>query len=95
MKKFTLFSKSIIVIGTLVISVTNLKAQNGTIKGTVTDDNGPLAGASVSTEGKTGTTTDNSGTYELTVKPGRHTLSITYVGYQVSTKQVTVKFIAI
>ncbi|MEO8412916.1 MAG: TonB-dependent receptor [Ginsengibacter sp.] len=91
MKKFTLFSKSIIVIVILVISVTDLHAQNGTIKGTVTDANGPLAGASVSTEGKTGTTTNNSGSYELTVKPGRHTLSISYVGFQVGTKQVTVK----
>ncbi len=67
-------------------------AQNGTLKGVVRDDRGPLAGASVTVAGKgIGTTTNENGVYELQVAPGKYTLGISYVGYQLYNKRVDVK----
>ena len=53
------------------------------IKGTVKSVSQQfLTGASVTIEGSTsGAVTDNNGNYTLTVKPGRHTVTFSYVGY--------------
>ncbi|MEO8859998.1 MAG: TonB-dependent receptor, partial [Ginsengibacter sp.] len=91
MKSISFPLKAIALICVTFFFFAKSEAQNGIIKGTVTDENGPLAGASVSIGGKNGTTTNNYGNYELSVKPGKHTLSITYVGYQLSSRQVDVK----
>ena len=91
MKSISFTLKAIVLICVTFFFFAKSEAQSGIIKGTVTDENGPLAGASVSIGEKNGTTTDNSGNYELSVKPGKHTLSITYVGYQLSSRQVDVK----
>lgn len=64
-------------------------AQTGTIKGVVRDERGPMAGASVTVNNK-GTSTNENGEYQLKVAPGKHTVSFTYAGYQLFTKQVTV-----
>lgn len=58
-------------------------SQNRTITGKVTDDKGAaLQGASVAVRGsKTGTSTDASGSFKLTVPPGANTLVITSVGF--------------
>jgi iron complex outermembrane receptor protein len=57
-------------------------AQSGIIKGLVNDASGnPLAGASVSVEGKKiGTITDLSGSYLLKLSPGKYNIIVTFVG---------------
>jgi iron complex outermembrane receptor protein len=91
MKSISFTLKATVLICLTFFFFAKSEAQSGIIKGTVTDENGPLAGASVSIGEKNGTTTNSSGNYELSVKPGKHTLSITYVGYQLSSRQVDVK----
>ena len=90
MRKLHQLSKAICTVIILLISGTWLHAQTGTIKGTVSDERGPLSGASVSVSSTKGTTTSESGGYELKVAPGRYTLSFTYAGFQLYTRQVTV-----
>jgi len=53
-------------------------SQNKTITGKVTDDKGsPLQGATISVRGsKTGTSTDASGAFRLSVPPGSNTLAL-------------------
>ncbi len=62
-----------------------LIAGPGTITGTVTDQltHLPISGASVSCTGSpcTGTTTDGSGNFTLTVAPGTYAISVTAPGY--------------
>ena len=64
-------------------------AQQKTVSGTVTDENGlPLPGATVIRSGTTsGTTTDFDGKYQMRVNTG-DVLEISYVGY--ATQSVTV-----
>ncbi|MBA2563459.1 MAG: TonB-dependent receptor [Chitinophagaceae bacterium] len=88
----TLPLQKLISLFVFIFSFTIAWAQNGTIKGVVRDDRGPLAGASVTVAGKgIGTTTNENGVYELQVAPGKYTLAISYVGYQLYNKRVDVK----
>lgn len=68
----------------LFLTSTSLLAQNGTLRGTVTDaGNGetvPFATILVQ-ETNTGTTTDLDGAYELNLSPGTYTLVFKYLGY--------------
>src|SRR5437016_463642 len=92
MRKFQLLRKAILSICMLLASLVWAQAQNGTIKGMVRDDRGPLAVASVTIEGKNiGTTTNDNGEYELKVAPGSYTLVVSYAGHQTYTKRVQVK----
>lgn len=77
MKKFfTIF------LSVLFISM-NSMAQTSTITGTVTDaDTGePLIGATVYTEGTTGTVTDFDGLYTIKLERGTQVLQVSYVSY--------------
>ncbi len=75
-----------------IFSLTTACAQNGTIKGVVRDERGPLANASITVGGKgIGTTTNENGAYELQVTPGKYTIAISYVGYQLYNKRVEVR----
>jgi len=77
----------------MLISITSGFGQ-GIIKGTIADaeDNVPLVAATVSLKGTTiGTVTDFNGEYILTVKPGNHTLVISYLGYDTKEMPVTVE----
>lgn len=65
-------------------------AQNGTVSGTITGKEGPLAGATVSAGGKI-TVTTAEGKFSLSLKPGNYKLAVSYVGYQLSEKSITVK----
>ena len=70
------------------------QSGNGNIKGQITDTDGTtLPGASVSIKGTTrGVTTDLSGNFELlSVKAGKYTLVINYMGYKESQVEVEVK----
>ncbi len=63
-------------------------ANDITVKGTVTSlDGDPLAGASVKAQGGSGTSTDASGNYSITVKENA-TLVFSYVGYASQTINV-------
>ncbi len=86
-KYFTLLS-----ILMLCIAAT-LNAQNGGVKGRITDGtNDVLIGANVSIKGTTtGTTSDTNGNFTLSpIANGTHTIVITYVGYETIEKQVTI-----
>lgn len=65
-------------------------AQQKTVSGTVTDENGlPMLGASVIIKGTTtGTTTDFDGNYSINANTG-DVLEFSYVGY--STQSITVE----
>ena len=69
-------------------------AQQGTITGRVLDktNKSPLIGANVVLEGTTqGTATDADGKYAiLQVDPGMYTIMVSYIGYQVYKKDITV-----
>lgn len=69
-------------------------AQKATIKGILTDSktSEALIGVNVSTEDSTvGSITDTDGKYELSVSPGKHQLTFSYVGYDNIVKEVSVK----
>lgn len=92
MRKFTLITKVLLTLFISLAFSTLVKAQNGTIKGIVKDENGPLSNASVTIAGKKrGTTTNEKGEYVLKVEPGNYTLHISYVGYQLYSRRVNVK----
>jgi len=66
-------------------------AQKGTIKGTISDADGPLIGASVVISGTSqGSVTDIDGTYDIITEPGTYTIEASYIGYATSKKEVTV-----
>lgn len=67
-------------------------AQTGTIRGTVTDNSGPLPGVQVVIQGTTrGDVTTPDGSYEITGVPaGEYTVQAKFVGYSTQTAQVTV-----
>ncbi len=75
------FSRSTLLFALLITSLYSF-AQNGTVRGTVRDENGqPLSGASVTVQGsKNGVVTDNNGNYSISVPPGKQTLIISFVG---------------
>src|SRR2546425_343104 len=92
MRKIQSLRAAILSICMLVGSLVWAQAQNGTIKGVVRDERGPLAGASVSIEGQNkGTTTNENGEYELKVPAGSYTITISFAGYQSYSKRVQVK----
>lgn len=74
----------------LFFSAGTVAAQQGTLFGTVTDENRePLPGATVLLSGTNfGTSTDANGAYELAVPAGEYTVVIRFVGYQSFRQQV-------
>ncbi len=53
------------------------------VRGSVTDENGPVAGVTVTEKGTSNaTTTDNNGNYTITVKNANSVLVFSYVGYK-------------
>lgn len=67
-------------------------AQKGTIKGKVVDNdtNEPLIGVNVIYAPGKGAATDFDGMFMFEVPNGKYTLNISYVGYQVEQKDITV-----
>ena len=90
MRKILQLRKAILSFIILFCSISYTQAQSSSIKGVVRDERGPLAGASVSVSNNNGTTTNENGEYELRVSPGRHTITITYAGYQLYNAQTNV-----
>lgn len=69
-------------------------AEAGTLRGTVTDKSTgkPVPGARVSLTGASdrNVTTEDDGTYQLTVTPGEYTVKASIYGYETATATVTV-----
>lgn len=84
------FLKSIFVGFLVVITVTSVKAQERTVQGTVTDENGdPAVGATVLIQGTTtGTITDVNGSYKLTVPGPETVLFFSFIGFKSQEVQV-------
>lgn len=87
MKKLLL--KSMVV---LLLIASQAHAQNRAITGTVTgkDDGAPIPGASIVIKGtKTGTQTNPTGNFSITVGPGPQTLVVSFIGYLSKTVAIT------
>lgn len=64
--------------------------NNATISGKVSGADGALNGASVNVD-KKGTTTGADGEFTISVEPGRHTIIVSYVGYQSVSRTLSVQ----
>lgn len=76
-----------------ILNFVSLFAQKATIKGILKDSktNETLIGVNISVDSITGTTTNEDGSYELSVEPGKYNIVYSYIGYDNITKQVTAK----
>src|SRR5215471_4476037 len=83
--------KALILCPLLVLLTQVSWAQNKTISGKILDDKGaPVIGASVVVKGgKTGTTTDGTGHFNLVVPSSTTTVVVSYVGYNPQELNVT------
>ena len=85
--------KAVTITTALLFLLTGAMAQTGSISGTVIDGGGAaLAGANVMVEGtELGAATDVGGNYSISgVSAGTHTVTASFVGYESSSKSVTV-----
>lgn len=74
-----------------LFSFYSLTAQNGTIEGTISDEQGPLIGASVVVKGLTaGAVTDFDGKYSISLPAGTHTITVSYIGYSTISQDTTI-----
>ncbi|MBQ0087391.1 MAG: TonB-dependent receptor [Bacteroidales bacterium] len=75
-------------LATVLVFAAGVNAQNVKVSGTVSDNVGPVAGASILVKGTTeGTITDVDGKYSISV-PANATLVVSFIGYQ--TEEVAV-----
>jgi len=90
MKKSTLQLKLLHAVLFLLCAYT-LSAQSGTLTGNISDQDGPLIGATVEIvgEGK-GTVTDLDGNFSINLEPGDYTLEASYAGYEAIQKTIRV-----
>ncbi len=76
----------------LFTSISSIAFSQGMVKGTVTDGNEPVIGATVVVSGTTtGTTTDFDGAYSLNLPAGTYDLDISYIGFSTQSVTVTVQ----
>jgi len=67
-------------------------AQKGLITGTVTDEYGPLIGATITIAGtSTGSTSNMDGIYEITIEPGNYTIEARYIGFDAQLQDAIVE----
>ncbi|MFY8213130.1 MAG: carboxypeptidase-like regulatory domain-containing protein [Flavobacterium sp.] len=75
-----------LILSVLFVSVLSFAQNKGTLSGTVTDkdqNNLPLPFANVLIKGTTtGVTTDEKGTYKLSLAPGNYTIQFSFIGYE-------------
>ena len=68
-------------------------AQLGSISGTVSDEFGPLSGAKVKIEGTDlSISCDINGAYSIDIKPGKYTVSASYLLYKTKKKSADISF---
>jgi len=75
-----------------IYTIKRVRKAKISIRGIAKDKTGhPMIGANITllSAGK-GVTTDETGTFELVVKQGRHSITASYVGYQSITKEIEV-----
>ena len=83
MEKKSCFLKAFGIMLLCVLFATQANAQEITVTGTVTDNFGPVIGASVVVDGTSnGCITDLDGKFSLTNVPSNGTLTFSYIGYQ-------------
>ena len=83
MEKKSCFLKAFGIMLLCVLFTTQANAQEITVTGTVTDNFGPVIGASVVVDGTSnGCITDLDGKFSLTNVPSNGTLTFSYIGYQ-------------
>lgn len=82
--------KLILILSAVFVFVLHAAAQNRTVSGKVTEENGnPLEGVSVtSTDGKQGTQTDKAGTYSISVSASTKTLIFSIVNFEAQSKSI-------
>ncbi len=74
----------------LLLCAYTLSAQS-TITGNISDDDGPLIGATIELLGEgRGTVTDLDGNFSIDVEPGDYTLEASYAGYEAMQKTIRV-----
>lgn len=88
----TLLRNAALLASLLLFNAAALLAQTGSVSGVVTDDVGPVIGATVVLDGTTnGTTTDLDGKYTISgLKAGQYTLKYSFVGMEDQRQKVTV-----
>lgn len=86
--KRKLKTKQLLIFCLFLIFSISLYAQNKTISGVVTNDDGaPLEGVSVAVAGGATTVTDAKGRYSLNVPSGKSRVTFTYTGYILQTME--------
>lgn len=81
---------SLVTLMLLAFSV-HISAQKGTLSGVVSDEDGPLIGASVLVPGTTkGAITNFDGRYTLSLDAGTYKIEASYIGYSPATQEVTI-----
>jgi iron complex outermembrane receptor protein len=70
-----------------------LFSQEGVVKGKIADSktNDPLIGVNITADSSHATVTDMDGTYELRLPAGSYLITLSYVGYKESKKNIDVK----
>ena len=82
---------TLVALAALLLFSLDVAAQQATVRGNVSDEDGPLIGATVTVKGTTiGTSTDLDGNYELRLNPGTYMLQSSYVGYSSREQEVVV-----
>ena len=82
------FSRFLVIISFLTGGILHAQSISGTI---VDEYNEPLPSVSISTQDGIATSTNFNGQYTLSLKPGKHVLTYTFIGYQTVNKEVDVK----
>lgn len=89
-RNFYNFIRCTLLLFVMCLSIAAL-GQKATITGLVTDDDGPLPGATIIEVGTTnGTTTDIDGNYTLEVEPGEVTIEVRFIGNESQQTQLNV-----
>ncbi|MGB2274761.1 MAG: SusC/RagA family TonB-linked outer membrane protein, partial [Schleiferiaceae bacterium] len=82
------FSRFLVIISFLTTGILHAQSISGTI---VDEYNEPLPSVSISTQDGIAASTNFNGQYTLSLKPGKHVLTYTFIGYQTVNKEVDVK----
>lgn len=84
--------RSILIVFVLKLIIMSASAQtvlSGIVKEMQNNSEVPLPFANVYVEGTTnGTTTDFDGNYNITIEPGTHTISFSFIGYEKVSKEI-------
>jgi len=83
------YSKALLVLLFIAVFIPISMGQT-LLKGKISDENGPIAGASVSAGGSKGALSDANGLYSLILPKGKAEVSFSFVGYKKISKELVV-----